>query len=760
MNGTTPAQFTSIEHPVGAAGTHKRFAEFLAERYKLTEEQKEKIRSIPFDRIYEAAPICGIDEVEMAKVLAEYTRLPFMERVSDPDPGNGSALPLDFCKRNSVVPVMEKEGANLVAVSNPLDIPKLDTLRAAIGKESVGFVVCPPRAIADAIREMEGVRGDARTHNGHAPQISISLKAPSEGERVSFEEIAKKPVVAAANLIIAEGLKRRASDIHIEPKQGETQVRMRIDGMLRDVLKLSPDMATRVISRYKALAGMDIAERRAAQDGQLEVDVDGRRITLRLASMPTPYGEKMAIRIVDPDKHKGALEEMGFDKKQLETLKSLVQRDNGLLLFAGPTGSGKSSSVHALLTSIDFGKRQLITVEDPVEYNIPQANQVEVNEKAGLTFAKVLRNILRQDPDVIFVGEIRDEETAAIAVQAATTGRLVISTIHTANSTTAIFRLEQLGINRATLATAMTGVVAQRLVRKVCPHCKEVSPPTPRELELLGGFADKLRGVPVARGRGCDKCDGTGYLGRTGVYEVLPFDATIQRMIRDGVPVDEIRRHLARNGFMLIRDHCLSKVMRHITTIEEFHRTMMIDASLEDVEAETRGGGEPSGEEQPGAEGGEPRGGQVPERTRSIEDTSARGEAPTPQPDASRWTILVVEDDRVTRRLIASTLQKAGYRVVEADDGASALMALGKGNVDLVISDINMPNLDGFTLCELMKKKDLAVPIIFLTGSGKSDDELKGLELGAVDYLTKPFDRRILVARVKKALMVCKGATR
>ncbi len=384
--------------------------------------------------------------------------------------------------------------------------------------------------------------------------------------RLDFSDTAS--VVEMVNSLIETAVSRDASDIHLEPREYGLRVRLRIDGVLRDSAPYSPEVAPLVISRLKILAGMDIAERRLPQDGNLQMEVNQERVNIRLSTLPTIYGEKLVLRLLRHDKIVMPLESLGFSKENYRRYMDFLNNAYGMILVTGPTGCGKTTTLYSTLHAVNSPGKNIITVEDPVEYRIEGINQVQVNNKIKLTFARALRTILRQDPNIVMVGEIRDGETAEIATRAALTGHLVFSTLHTNDAPRAVTRLLDMGVERFLLTSSLVGVVAQRLVRLNCTNCLEPYSPEEEELafyEKLGGSGD----VSFNRGRGCEKCDYTGFRGRTAIHEVMPVDETMRRLIMHSEDTEEIRRHAVSQGMQTLLQDGINRAVQGLTTLAE-----------------------------------------------------------------------------------------------------------------------------------------------------------------------------------------------
>lgn len=387
-------------------------------------------------------------------------------------------------------------------------------------------------------------------------------------------------------------------------------------------------------------------------------------------------------------------------------------------MIVGPTGSGKITTVYSLLHRMDYKKRSIISVEDPVEYRIPFINQEQVREKGKVTFEALLKSVVRQDPDVLFLGEIRDNYSATIAMNFASTGHLTLTSLHTSNATTAIFRLERLGIDRETMADSFIGITAQRLLKKLCPYCKETVPISEKEKKMLLSYTDEIP-QKVAHPVGCPRCNNTGYYGREGIYEVLNFDSEISEMVHSNLSISEIRSFARKRGDYLISHHALEKVKSLIFSPRDVYKQVLVE--------------------------------EIDFRKVTPEIIVPKAQLPKEKKEDIRQ-ILVAEDDKVTRVLISRLLENSGYIVTTAEDGIDALLRMGEAQYDLILSDISMPNLDGFKLLEMKNQKGIETPVIFLTAKERAEDEKRGFELGAVDYIKKPIQKEALLSRVKYAI--------
>jgi type IV pilus assembly protein PilB len=703
-----------------------KFKKYLVDRFARSDVERQGLLKGKISDLYTLAGIIGMTEKDFTKVVAEYLHLPHVTFV-DYDNLRTQLLPGEFCRWNLVVPMIDNEGNTAFLLSNPFDWELLDVLKKNPPPDQrLRLVITDPTHIRGLLnRNPDQLKRSAQAAaewqqpeflEEEGAEIPVSTTVIEDVGPISEADIEQRPVVYVSNNILYTAVMERASDIHIEPKENETVVRYRIDGDLRDIFHLKRQTGTMVISRLKALASLDITERLKPQDGSVEIMVSERKFKLRLATTSTPNGESLIIRVLEPTSKPKDLKELGMTGAQVRTMEDFSTRRYGLILVVGPTGAGKTTTIYSFLSHLDTKSRSLITVEDPVEYRIPNANQQQVNDKAGVTFEALLKSSVRQDPDILYMGEIRDNFSARVSVDFASTGHMAISTLHTNNATTAIFRLERLGVVREVMAEALLGIIAQRLLKKLCPFCKDVRPITKAEAELLSPFTNELPSS-VAHPVGCPKCR-DGYSGREGIYEIIAFDQDLLGKIRDGMPISELRDFIHRRGDYLISHHGVEKVKNHIFPVKDVYEKVLV----EEIRSPAKG----------------------------EEAAPARKE--TPEQPSGTASILVVEDDPDNQLLISKILTNQGYDVSVAGDGIDALMVLAKKRFDLILSDINMPNLDGFKFLELINQKGIKAPLMFLTARAEEEDEVKGLELGALDYLKKPIKKDALLLRVKKAL--------
>lgn len=518
-----------------------------------------------------------ISETDLLPSLAEQYCVPWVQlREGLLDPVAVKLIPRGTAETLTCLGLFRVRGVLTVAMAEPANLVDLDRLQRATGMR-----IRPVLALAASIRELiprvygEGFQIESVTADMEHDAVSLD----EELLTVDFENLAASgdgsPVVNLVNYMILQAVRQRASDIHIEAGPQHSFVRYRVDGILREVLRPRREFHPAIISRIKVMAKMDIAEHRLPQDGRIHVVVDRREIDLRASTLPTVLGEKAVLRVLDRANLTFRLDELGIPVDQLSTLRTLASRPNGILLVTGPTGSGKTTTLYSLVELIKSVERNIVTVEDPVEYRLDQINQVHANAAASLTFAKALRAILRQDPDVIMIGEIRDAETAETAIQAALTGHLVLSTLHTNDSSSAIARLVDMGVASFKIAASLLGVVAQRLARKVCQNCRSAYYPPTALLDALHYKGDRDR--QFVRGAGCEKCFDTGFRGRIGIYEILVVDRELREMITQNVPVDRVRDFFRRQGGRFLLDQGLMLAEEGVTALDEIMRVALFD---------------------------------------------------------------------------------------------------------------------------------------------------------------------------------------
>ena len=522
----------------------------------------------------------AVSKLDMLKALAgqfgmetiTLTGLDIPREVLDMVPG-------DVAQRYKVVPVFKHESILTVALGDPLDVDTLDGLRYVL-KCNVEGVVAPPEEIEKAIANYYGrATGAVEGMLQEITEGTLALPEDVKKQLVGDENVTESdaPIIKLVSLIIMEAFRSRASDIHLEPMPKKFRVRYRIDGVLHEVDSPPKRLQSAIISRVKIMANMSIAEKRVPQDGRIQINVMGRDLDLRVSSIPTNHGESIVMRILDKAGIALGLPQLGFFSDDQQIFERLITLSDGIILVTGPTGSGKTTTLYACLNTINKPDRKIITVEDPVEYQMSGINQVQVRSDIGMTFSAALRAILRQAPNIIMIGEIRDMETAEIAVNASLTGHLVFSTLHTNDAPSAVTRMIDIGVKPFLVASSTRAIMAQRLVRKICEKCKEPYQPQEAELRLLGPAAKQLASAQLFHGKGCADCQFTGYRGRLGIYEIFQIDDQVRNLIFEQVSSTELRIKARELGMRTLREDGLRKVVAGITTLEEVLRVTMGD---------------------------------------------------------------------------------------------------------------------------------------------------------------------------------------
>ena len=475
----------------------------------------------------------------------------------------------EIAHKYSIVPVLSDEYSITVALSDPMAYDAIDSLRYVLNNRDVQAVIAPRAEVAAAMSKLYQNDAPAEVSTRDDGDITGLDQADANGDDA--------PVIKLATMLITTAIKMKASDIHIEPMEKEFRVRYRIDGALRKMDSPPKRLQGAIISRLKIMSKMKISEKRIPQDGRIQITVNGKDLDLRVSSVPTNHGESIVMRILDKSNLSLGLPQLGFLTDDQATFERLIKLPDGVVLVTGPTGSGKTTTLYACLGQINTPDKKLITVEDPVEYQMSGINQVQVNKDVGLDFSAALRSILRQAPNIVMIGEIRDEETADIAMEAALTGHLVFSTLHTNDAPSAVTRLLDIGVKPFLVASALRAAMAQRLVRAICEKCKEEYQPTERELKMLGNFS-KTMPDHLYHGAGCDRCGKTGYKGRKGIFEIFKVDDTVQRLIFDHAPATILRQRARELGMRTLREDGMLKVASGMTSLQEVLRVTMGDA--------------------------------------------------------------------------------------------------------------------------------------------------------------------------------------
>jgi type II secretory ATPase GspE/PulE/Tfp pilus assembly ATPase PilB-like protein/CheY-like chemotaxis protein len=682
------------------------------------------------------------------------------------------AVPEQVARKYHILPIRTTDSYLEIATANPFDMDAEKMLAFATGRE-VRLLLFSPSKIRDKLDELyrpEDVV--SKLLSGITEEIDVTqLSDEPEEYKASAEEAQARPIIKLVDTLIADGITCRASDIHVEPSEGGVVVRYRIDGVLRQVMKIPRSAGMPLISRIKIMSGMDIADRLRPQDGRCRVAVNGNPVDLRVSTLPASLGEKAVIRILNAKATILSLDALGYLQEERDTVSKLLDNKEGILLVTGPTGSGKTTSLYAALRQVQGEGVNIVTVEDPVEYRLgSNIVQVQVHEKAGLTFATALRSILRQDPDVVLIGEIRDTETAQIAVQASLTGHLVLSTLHTNDAPNTVTRLVDMGMEAYKIASALRGIIAQRLLRRLCRHCRvrQHDPLAERVKKHIPPGAELYQAV------GCSECAQTGYRGRFAILEILVMTPELERLIGRGANADQIAAEAKAGGMRPLFESGMRHVVLGETSIDELLR--VTEPPRED-EVKADRGPERAGSDgrRDGSKGsratddGESHGRPIhvtvapgsPDRLAApvIELSAAFELLEDLPPSRAELTrkgamVLLVDDEDQLRRVMRDLLQRQGYTVVEARDGAQALDEIDRHNPDIVILDLNLPGVDGYSVLSQLRSRQQTrqLPVIVLTAKGDEDNEVRVLELGADDFLTKPFRAKALAARLESAL--------
>ncbi len=521
---------------------------------------------------------------DILKALSIQLGIPYLNKIETEEvlPEIVSILPLNYAKRNEVLPLRRDENSMLVAMSDPLNHHVIDDLRL-VYNQPIRPVIVSSFEIMGAINWVYNKMSDVGAkavedlEEGNLDTIEQEL----EEVRDLLESADEAPIIRLVNSLLFRAVKQKASDIHVEPFEKDLIVRFRIDGILYDIMHPPKKAFAAISSRIKIMGGMDIAEKRLPQDGRIRIKMAGKDIDIRVSTVPTAQGESIVMRLLDKSHVVLDMEKLGLGGKLLQTFREAINRSHGIILVTGPTGSGKTTTLYGALTELNTPDVKIITVEDPVEYQIEGINQIPVNPKINLTFAAGLRSILRQDPDIVLVGEIRDRETAEIAVQAALTGHLVLSTLHTNDSASSITRLLDMGIEPFLVSSSVLAILAQRLIRSVCKDCAKKYTPSEAELERAGLTPEDLKGRQLYRAVGCARCMNTGYAGRTGIHELLIIDDEVRTLVMQHVDASAIKKAAMAKGMPTLREDGIQKALKGLTTLEE-----VLVNTQEDVERE------------------------------------------------------------------------------------------------------------------------------------------------------------------------------
>ena len=680
----------------------------------------------------------GVADYEViGKALARQFNIPFLRLDKTKIPEEITSLvPAGMAENYLVIPVERTGNRLLVAMADPADLYAIDDLRF-VTQMPIDVAVASQEDVLEAIGRhypKQDLQQDLDSDPGIDEDIEIIRQV--EKEEADVHDLLKltelPPVVRLTNAILVDAVKLKASDIHVEPQETSVLIRYRIDGIMREIVKTDKRLHASLVSRMKVISNMDISIRRKPQDGRSQIKWANKTYDLRVSTIPTSYGEKVTIRILPQDTEGIRLEGLGIEERAFDDLAKAISKPQGIILVTGPTGSGKSSTLYACLNRLNTPLVNIITVEDPIEFRIPGINQMQINPKAGVTFSAGLRSILRQDPDIVMVGEIRDSETASIAFQAGQTGHLVLSTLHTNDASSAITRLMDLGVAPFLISASLIAVVGQRLARKICPECKAPDCLSPQIIERLPLHNIGKETTTFWKGIGCEACQYTGYTGRLGLFEILTVTPSLTEIIAPNVSALTIKKAAEREGFQSMSMDGIRKALQGLTTIEEVLRVAP-----------------PEADEVPQVPIVEP---PVPEDTPAEAFPSE--ERPASVASVQPKKILVADDNEIILKVLCNVLESENYLVTTAKDGLEAFKLAVQEKPDLIITDLLMPKMDGITLIEKLKSQlsTRYIPIIMHTAKDEVDSEVKGIDAGADDYLTKPVKAKRLLSRINRLL--------
>lgn len=629
-----------------------------------------------------------------------------------------SLIPESLCRRRAVVPLQISTEFIDVAMANPLDAAAITDIEAISGRTARPRFAFPKDMsdCLDRIFDQDSLVFGLLEKIGSVENVEVLGESPNEEKA----ENVRAPVIKLVNSILVQAIKRKASDIHIEHAEHESTVRYRIDGSLTSAMTLPRGLASGpVVARIKIMANLDMANRMRPQDGRAKLRIGSNEVGLRVSTLPTAFGEKVVLRILDKRTAQVPFENLGFVPEVIRELEKCLRAPQGILLVTGPTGSGKTTTLYSMLNKCRDVTTNIVSIEDPIEYQLEDINQVQVNEKQGLGFAAVLRAVLRQDPDVIMVGEIRDRETADIAFQAAMTGHLVFSTLHTNDTISTLSRLVDIGIERYKIAPGLLAITAQRLLRRLCASCRREVPADSQPSAL--GDAMRNAGLPVRRWKavGCARCEGSGYIGRSAIIELLMVDEGLKTLINSSASEAEIRAAaIASGGLRPLARDILEHLSQGDVDLTEAAPYLFLDAP-----AKTKSPAPP----------------EIPETSGAC---------------ARKITIMTVDDDAGMRLLVSASLKSKNYDVIEASNGEEALAMLLENKPDLMLLDMKMPKMGGMEVIRNVRQSlgltDL--PILVLTAETDDVSHELALSLGADDYIAKPFKPGVVLARVGAAL--------
>jgi type IV pilus assembly protein PilB len=746
----------------------------LSARSLLSREDMSALRARNLPSLWASCVAAGIaSDAEILTAVASHFGLP-IARMQEPEANAVSLVPEELARRFEVVPLRVRGNVLDIACADPRDIELERTLGFAAGR----------RIALSVARRADVLARIAEAYcRGNVEELTETMTAVRDGDgmlREMCRRAEESPVdfepARLVDALIIQAIRRRASDVHLEPHETTMGVRYRVDGVLHEVVRAPLAAMPPIVSRLKVLANLDIADRLRPQDGRAQLRIDGRRVDLRISTLPvTALGEKVVVRLLDNGESNTTLTSLGFTRLEMERLERLFKSSEGLVLVTGPTGSGKTTTLYTALRTIQNVGINIVTVEDPIEYRLDGITQVQVHERAGLTFATALRSILRQDPDVVLVGEIRDRETAEVAVQASLTGHLVLSTLHTNDAPSSIVRLMDIGLDLTVVAPALRGVIAQRLLRRVCPECR-----IPRRIEELAMTQRALvapSGVKhIYEAAGCPACDNLGYRGRIVVPEIAIVGPALERAIGQRASPEDIAKLCRNSGMLTFWQAGLERVIAGETTLNE-----LLDNIYAPVVEAQSAGTDPdemsqadidsfftsaaAARETIAIDAGAPASPlPAPDAATRPAATQAGGDARSVQPSRAVPLnavtqpvharplvprVLVVDEDAEARRALRAALEQDGFRVLEAADGQTALEYARRLRPDFVVLELALQRLDGLGLLRAMHEESIVgVRTVVLTVQNDPDIAEWALELGAAAFLTKPMEARLVASRL------------
>jgi type IV pilus assembly protein PilB len=703
-----------------------------------------------------ALELLGIgDELNIVAAIAKKLRLESLRPEVPVLPDIAALLPPEFCRKRGIAPLSVQGKTLRLALVDPMDYSTIQDVEFRTGKRVIPVIAVSSQlqSLLDGIYPQESPSHISTFASSDVEGEVETVVGDSEIEIVDPAKLAKDtrtpPVIRLVNLILSGAAKSGASDIHMEPKESHLQVRYRVDGLLREVIKVPKNQMDAAISRMKIISGMDIADRRRPQDGRSRLRYEGKRIDLRVSTLPTQFGEKVVVRLLDSSRAQITMDQLALTAENLRAFQFMLTRPQGMILVTGPTGSGKSSTLYTALNWVKSPTKNIITVEDPIEYQLDGINQVQINTKAGVTFAAGLRSILRQDPNVILVGEIRDQETAGIALEAAQTGHLLLSTLHTNDAAGTISRLLDLGIEPFLIASAVIGILAQRLVRRPCSSCIASQQPTSDVIEKAGGISRLPSNATWVTGRGCDACQQLGSRGRLAIHELLVVNDEIRDLVSRRASEHAIRKAARNAGMRTLIEDGIFKAAQGLTTLEDVVRVVAADETTIQREESTTPDLANAAHSV--------RGSAIPGKSQWTtqtegEQSSEKTEEASGEPSKRR--VLVVEDSHTIASVVKYFLELEGFEVLVAKDGALGLEAAIREAPDVIVTDYDMPGMDGVSMVKALRAdgptQDIAV--LMLTAEASLEKETQALEAGVDDYIQKPVEPKRLAARVKSLL--------